>query len=231
MLSTQNKTRLFLGLVFTAVLFAGTAELRIAVGTIFSWVLSHIILRRSALPDDFRRVHNIYIFVSFWLLAAFNDPFYENTFGRFLNLFFERYQSDPDVPGSGFTNWHERFRRRNQYEIDLTWRFLRAAIGWTLAAASLPVLVPLVHWMLFAPCPMAELERALAYAEKTGEFPPWQHKQRKPEIAVARRDTRYCRLDDNHIFACGPGGGLETVADGDIEGAISRRRELGKRFA
>jgi hypothetical protein len=33
------------------------------------------------------------------------------------------------------------------------------------------------------------------------------------------------------IFVCGLGGGYETVIDGDIESAISRRRALRPRFA
>jgi hypothetical protein len=230
MLSTQNKLRIFLSLVLIAVFAASSNELRIAIGTLFSWALGHILIRRLALPTGFRKAHNTYMIVSFCLLAGFNDPFWENTFGRLLDLFFDRYRYDPDVPGSGFTDWHETFRRRKAYEIDLVWQFLRAALFWSFVAVPLPVVIPLGHWLATNVNKTTELERAFAYIEKHGERPPWSYKQ--PEATVmSMRDTRYNRLSSDLIFVCGPGGGMETVIDGDIEGAISRRRALRPRFA
>ncbi|CAN9392060.1 unnamed protein product [Alternaria alternata] len=181
MLSTLNKLRVLLSLVLIAIFAASSDELRIAISTLLF---------------GYRQALNTYILVSFCLLAGLNDPFYQNTFGRLLDLFFERDRCDPDVPGSGFTDWHETFRRRKAYEIDLE----------------------------------TELERAFAYIEKHGERPPWSYKQPEATV-VSKRDTRYNLMSSELIFVCGPGGGYETVIDGDIEGAISRRRALNPRFA
>jgi hypothetical protein len=134
------------------------------------------------------------------------------------------------VPGSGFTDWHETFRRRKAYEIDLVWQFLRAAFFWTFVAISLPIVIPLGHWFFVNVNKTTELERVFAYIEEHGERPSWSYKQPEPSV-VSIGDTRYNRLSSELIFVCGPGGGLETVIDGDIEGAISRRRALRPRFA
>ncbi|RYN41745.1 hypothetical protein AA0112_g1880 [Alternaria arborescens] len=230
MLSTLNKLRVLLSLVLIVIFAASSDELRIAIGTLFSWALDHVLTHRLALPIKYRQALNTYILVSFCLLAGLNDPFCQNTFGRLLDLFFERDRCDPDVPGSGFTDWHETFRRRKAYEIDLVWQFLRAVFFWTCVAISLPIVIPLAHWLYANINKETELERAFAYIEKHGERPPWSYKQ--PETTLVRkRDTRYNLMSSELIFVCGPGGGYETVIDDDIEGAISRRRALRPRFA
>ena len=226
----QNKLDLFLSLLLTTLFSAGSTEQRIAMGTMSSWALGHILRRRLALPTSFRKAHNTYVFVSFWLLAAYNDPFYENTFGRVLDLFLVRDSCDPDVPGSGFTDWHETFRRRKAYGIELVWQFLRAMVGWTLVAVSLPIVIPVGYWLAVDINATSELERAFIYLHKHGELPPRPHRQ--PQALVsAGKDTRYNRLSDGLIFVCGPGGGYEKVINGDVEGASSLRRELRPRFA
>jgi len=229
MLSMLNKLRLFLSLVFIAVLAAGSSELRIAVCILFSWALGHAIQHRFALPDGFRQTYNVHVFVSFWLLAAFNDPFYENTFGRLLDVFFERDRFDTDVPGSGFTEWHETYRCRHKDEINFFWQLFCAAIGWTLFSVALVFLVSLWHWVVDTYSATTEMSRIITYLGKHGVPPPPLYKQ--PEVSVSKRDTRYNRLSGELIFVCGCGGGLETVIDGDIEGVIARRRQLRPRFA
>ncbi|KAI4959208.1 hypothetical protein J4E86_002930 [Alternaria arbusti] len=230
MLSPQNKLRILLSLVLITIFAASSNELRIAIGTLFSWALGHVLIYRLSLSVSFRQAHNTYMMVSFGLLAGLNDPFWENTFGRLLDLFFDRCRFDPDVPGSGFTDWHETFRRRKAYEIDLVWQFLRAALFWSFVAVFLAVAVPLVRWFTHE-SQTTKLERAFTYTrDHPGERPPWMYKQPEATV-VSKRDTRYNRLSSELIFVCGPGGGLETVIDGDIEGAISRRRALRPRFA
>lgn len=234
MLSPKNISNFFLSLALIAVFFLGSMELQIAVGTIFSWALGHVVQRRVALPAGFRRAYLLYVFASFWLLAATNDIFYENTFGRFFDLFFDRASYDPDVPGSGFTDWHETFVRRHRYELGFAWRFLRFAVCSALGFASLPFLVLFVHWQVIEHRKSAELERSFAYMEKTGEYPPWLIERRerlKPKMPQDTKDTRYMRLSDDVIFVCGRGGGFEQVVAGDYEGAISRRRGISKEFA
>ncbi|CAA9966465.1 hypothetical protein PTMSG1_09824 [Pyrenophora teres f. maculata] len=229
MLSTQNKLRLFLGLVLTVIFAASSQELRIAVGFLFSWALGLVLQRRFALPAGFRKAHNTYMFVSFWLLAVFNNPFYENTFGRLLDVFFKRDRFDPDVPGSGFTDWHETYRRRHKDEIDSFRQSLQDTIFWTLLAVFLVIFVLLWHWVDDTYTKSTEISRTITYLSKHGVPPPLRHKQ--PEPSVSKRDTRYNRLSDELIFVCGPSGGLETVIDGDVEGAIARRRQLRPRYA
>jgi len=228
MLSILNKLRLFLSLVLIVILAAGSSELRIAVAILFSWALGHVLQRRFALPAGFRQAYKTHIFVSFWLLAAFNDPFYENTFGRLLDVFFERDRFDPDVPGSGFTDWHETYRRRHKDDIEFFWELFRAVIGWTLFLVVLVFFLSLWSWVVDTYSANTEMSRVITYLGKHGVPPPPLYKQ--PEVSVFKRDTRYNRLSDELIFVCGRGGGLETVIDGDIEGAIARRRQLRPRF-
>ncbi|CAN9163965.1 unnamed protein product [Alternaria alternata] len=203
MLSTLIKLRVLLSLVLIAIFAASSDELRIAIGTLFSWALGHVLIHRLALPIKYRQALNTYIL---------------------------RDRCDPDVPGSGFTDWHETFRRRKAYEIDLVWQFLRAVFFWTFVAIFLPIVIPLAHWLYANINKETELERAFAYIEKHGERPPWSYKQPEATV-VSKRDTRYNLMSSELIFVCGPGGGYETVIDGDIEGAILRRRALRPRFA
>ncbi|KAG9192806.1 hypothetical protein G6011_11540 [Alternaria panax] len=221
MLSMQDKLRISLSLVLIAVFTASLDELRIAIGTLFSWALGHVLIHRLALPIGYRQALNTYVLLSFCLLGVMNDPFYQNAFGRLLDLFFERDRFDPSVPGSGFTDWHETFRRHKAYEIDLVVQFLRAAFFWAFVAISLLVAIPLAHWLYANSNKETELEKAFAYIEKHGERPPWSYKQAEATV-VSKRDTRYNRMSSELIFVCGPGSGSETVIDGDIEGAISR---------
>jgi hypothetical protein len=101
---------------------------------------------------------------------------------------------------------------------------------WTFVAISLPIIIPLAHWLYANINKETELERAFAYIEKHGERPPWSYKQPEATV-VSKRDTRYNLMSSELIFVCGLGGGYETVIDGDIESAISRRRALRPRFA
>lgn len=232
--STILRLRLLLSLVLIIVIITGSNELRIAVGTVFSWALGHLVLRRLALPVSFRRALYLYIFASFWLLAATNDIFYGNTIGRFWDLYFERDTSDPYVPGSGFTEWHQRFRHRNADEIADAWYFLRLVVISTLVTISLPFVIPLVHWQVVEYRNSVELERTFVYLSEHGELPPWVIERRERMIQPlpeSKRDTRYMRLSDDVIFVCGVGGGFVRVVAGDYSGAISRRRGISKEFA
>ncbi|KAI2477174.1 hypothetical protein Ptr902_11247 [Pyrenophora tritici-repentis] len=179
----MNKLRLFLGMVLAVTIAASSQELRIAVGIFFSWALGHVLLRRFAFPAGFGKAHNTYIFVTFWLLAAFNNPFYENTSGRLLDIF-TRDRFDPDVPGSGFTDWHETYRRRHE-EVDS----LLATIFWTLSLAFLALFVSLWRWVDDTYTKSTQLSRTITYLCEHGVPPPLPHKQ--PEVSVSKRDTRY----------------------------------------
>lgn len=231
MLSPQDELRIFLSLVLITVFAASSNELRIAIGTLFFWALGHVLIRRLSLSASFRHAYNTYMMVSFGLLASLNDPFWENTFGRLLDLFFDRCRFDPDVPGSGFTDWYETFRCRKAYEIDLVWQFLHVALFWSFVAVFPAVAVPLARCFATHESETTKLERPFEYMrEHPGERSPWLSKQPEATV-VSKRDTRYNRLSSELIFVCGPGDGLETVIDGDIEGAISRRRVLRPRLA
>ncbi|KAH7338537.1 hypothetical protein BKA66DRAFT_62275 [Pyrenochaeta sp. MPI-SDFR-AT-0127] len=233
MLSPKTVGRLLPSLVLIIVFVVGSIELQIAAATVLSWAIGFVAQSRFSLPVGFRRVHLYYVFASFWLLAATNDIFYENTFGRFFDLYFARDPCDPDVPGSGFTDWHETFRRRNRDDIAFVLRFLRFAICSTLSFVSLPFIVPFVHWQVVAYRRSAELERTFAYLAETGEYPPWFTERRermKTRLPSSKREMRYMHLSDDVIFVCGPGGGFERVVAGDYDGAISRRRGISKEF-
>ena len=235
MLSLKTTARLVLSLVLILVFSLGSDELRIAAGTMVSWPLGLFVKRHFSPPAAFGRVFHIYFFASFWLLAATNDIFYENTFGRFWDMYFERDPYDPDVPGSGFTDWRQTFRRRNRADIDFAWRFVRFAVCSLLGFTSLPLLIPFVHWQVVEHRRSVELERTFVYLAEHGEVPPWivEHRKRmKPKVPKpTKRDTRYMRLSDDVIFVCGPGGGFERVVAGDYDGAVSRRRGICKEFA
>jgi hypothetical protein len=94
-------------------------------------------------------------------------------------------------------------------------------------------LVPVFVKLVTTPSASDEIERTICYmGENGGKAPPWREEKRGMKVPkVAKRDTRYNWLSDELIFVCGPGGGLETVVDGDLEGTVARRRVLRKRFA
>ncbi|KAF2852278.1 hypothetical protein T440DRAFT_38955 [Plenodomus tracheiphilus IPT5] len=235
MLSQQTTARLLLSLVLTLIFTVGSGELRVAVGTILSWALGHIIFRRFALPAGARRAFHAYLLLSSVVLSATNDVFYEQTFGRVLDLFFERCSCDPDVPGSGFTDWHETYRRRHKYEIALAWRFVCFAISWIIGLGALFVIIPFVALYKRESREWAETDRAYEWLHRTGEVPPWiveeRERRKAPMPAAPKRDTRYMQLGDDVIYVCGVGGGFERVVAGDYPGAISRRRGISKEFA
>lgn len=217
MLSFNIIFNFLLGLVLSAVVAWGSEELRIAVGTVSSWALGHLLLRRfAALPAGFRRAFHAYLFVSFWLLAAYNDIFWENVFGRVLDLWFPR-RGPNDCPGGGFTYWVYIFRRRHAYEIAFACRFLHFAVRSVLAAVFVVLAVPLVHWQVKVHREQARLERAIAYLHEYGELPPWDRVQPPVEMPPPKRDTIYMRLSDDIVIVCGPGGGFATVVAGVLE--------------
>ncbi|RMZ71451.1 hypothetical protein GMOD_00006562 [Pyrenophora seminiperda CCB06] len=133
MLSEENLQRLQFGIILLCILTGCTPQLRIAIVVLFTWAFGHILLRHfPSSPTFFRSAYKIYFILSFCLLAAYNDPFYENTFGRVLDIWFERSSLEPCVPGSGFTDWHETYRRRNKASIEEGLGTLRVLVGWTL---------------------------------------------------------------------------------------------------
>ena len=219
-----------MSLVLIGIFSAGSTELRISIGTLFSWALGLVAHRRLSLSPAFLRYHYRYIFLSFWLLAATNALFYENTIGRFFDLFFPRAYYDPETPGSGFTDWHEVFTRRHRDDIAFAWHFLLFAFWCGLSFVCLPFVIAFGRWYAALDQRRPSLERAFAHVEKTGEYPPWLAKQQVP-VPEPKRDTRYMRLGDDIIFVCGLGGGFERVVTGDYDGAISRRRGISKEFA
>ncbi|KAI4943475.1 hypothetical protein J4E91_009385 [Alternaria rosae] len=203
---SRNKLRIFLSLVLITIFAASSNELRIAIGTFFSWALGHMLMRRLSLLVSFRQAHNTYMMVSFGLLAGLNDPFWENPFGRLLDLFFDLCRFDPD-------------------------QFLHAALFWSFVAVFPAIADPLARWFATHESETTKLERAFEYMmEHPGERSPWLSMQSEATV-MSKRDTRYNRLSSELILVCGPGGGLDTVIDGDIEGAISRRRALRPRLA
>ncbi|KAH7088059.1 hypothetical protein FB567DRAFT_330546 [Paraphoma chrysanthemicola] len=225
MLSPTAIVRLLLSLVLITVFSSGSNELRIAVGTIFVWALGLIIHHHLSLSHTFLKYHYCFIVVSCWLLAAYNEIFFENVFGRFFDLFFVRDSFAPNTAGSGFTNWHETLLRRHRDDLAFAWHFLVFAFWTGVAFVSLPFVVGLAA--------LAQqtkgLERAIAHVDKTGEHPPWM--ANVPPTPPPASDTRYLQLADDMIFVCGPGGGFERVVASDYESAIARRRGFSKRFA
>jgi hypothetical protein len=220
MLSTKNNVRLFLSLVLIAVCTAGSEELQIAVGTLFSWATGHILLHHFALPAGFRHAHLTYIIVSCWLLAAYNDLFWENTCGRFLDLYFDRWHQD--ISGSGFTAWYVTYRRRHAYEVEFFWRFLRATVGWSFAALSLPFLVPLAHWWS-TPSWQSQFERR---CRELGEL---ELEARSTPLPL-KREMRYFPRHEGHVVV--PQFGSVVAGDYDYEGAaVWRRHQLTRQFA
>ncbi|KAH7077523.1 hypothetical protein BKA63DRAFT_267244 [Paraphoma chrysanthemicola] len=229
MLSPTAIVRLLLSLMLITVFSSGSNELRIAVGTIFVWALGLIIHHHLSLSHTFLKYHYCFIFASCWLLAAFNEIFFENVFGPFFDLFFARDSYDPDTPGSGFTDWHETLLRRHRDDLAFAWHFLIFAFWIGIAFVSLPFVVGTAHALAALAQQTVGLERAIAHVYKTGEHPPWM--ANVAPTPPPERDTRYMQLADDMIFVCGPGGGFERVVAGDYESAIACRRGFSKRFA
>ncbi|KAH9871598.1 hypothetical protein J1614_005853 [Plenodomus biglobosus] len=235
MLSPKTIARLLLSLVLILIFSVGSGELRVSSGAIASWALGHTILRRVALPAGYRQAFHIYVLLSFGLLAATNDLFFEQTVGRVLDLFFVRCAFDPDVPGSGFTEWHETFRRRHWSEVVLVFRFLCFAISWLVGLGTFFVTIQCFAIYKRETREVTEIARAIEWLHRTGETPPWiveaRERRKAPLPAAPKRDTRYMHLGGDVIYVCGVGGGFDRVVAGDYEGAISRRRGISKEFA
>jgi len=109
MLSPKTNARILLSLVLIFIFTTSSDELRIATGTILSGDLGHKILCRFPLPAHIQQTFYAYFLLSLVALAATNDLFYEQTCGRFWDMYFERCDCDPDVPGSGFADWRDAF--------------------------------------------------------------------------------------------------------------------------
>lgn len=178
---------------------------------------------------------NAYLFLSLVALAITNDFFYEQTFGRFWDMYFARCTCDPDVPGSGFTDWHETFRRHYKYEMALAWRFVRFATSLLLSLGILVLVAPLAFFLIRESAEVAERDQLYEHLGRTGEFPPAYLEARQSRVsgpaAAPKRDTRYMQLSDEVIFVCGQRAGFERVTAGNFEAAIARRRPLSKEFA
>jgi hypothetical protein len=174
----------------------------------------------------------VFVFLSFWLLAATNTLFYENTFGRCLDLFLTRDSYDPDTPGSGFTDWYETACRRHRYKIACAWRVFHWAC-WSGASFIISWCIIIVDRCCtkFSKR-QPSITDAIEYLDRTGKYPPWLVKAQAPAPEPKpKRETRYCHLSDEVIFVCGHGGGFEWVINGDFEAAIARRRGLSKKSA
>jgi hypothetical protein len=228
MLSPKNTLRTILSLVLIAIFTSGSDKLRISVGTMLIWALGLIVHHRLRLSPAFLKGHIAFIITTFGLLAACNELFYETAFGHIIDLFLERPSYYCDTPGSGFTDWHERFSRRHRGDIAFAWRFVRFCFWLALSAVALPCGVAFAHWMAKED---TSLSAHLQFVTNhTGEQPPWLVKAPLP-VSPPKRDTRYVHMGDGLIMVCGAGGGFERVVDGDYEAAIARRRALTKQFA
>jgi hypothetical protein len=158
--------------------------------------------------------------------SATNDLFYYNTIGRLLDLFFTRDSYDMETPGSGFTDWLVTFRRRKTYQIEGVWRIVSGFFWmgvWLVGVFLMRVLCKVVG----TPSHIDEIERMFRYMEENaGAAPPWVLEKQVEKVPEVVRGIRGNVLSDELIFVCGPGGCLETVVDGDFEGAVARRRAL-----
>ncbi|KAF1829604.1 hypothetical protein BDW02DRAFT_143107 [Decorospora gaudefroyi] len=229
MFSIHTRARLFLSLVLITAFHLGSTDLRIVIAVMTSWALGYILLKRFETLSEYRRAYWAYVAGSFIGLSATNDIFYENTCGRMLDVVFTQDASAPNIPGSGFPDWWWMFQREYDDEIECVIEFCLAVVRWTIGVVSLVAMVVLglVHYL--TPPNIAD---AIEHLGKTGEMPAWWLEQRAAAVPeVARRDTRYNWMSDELIFVCGHRGGFEKVIDGDIEGAIARRRALRPRFA
>jgi hypothetical protein len=215
---------LFVSLVLIAILLSSSKELRVPAGTVLIWALGRVAHHCLSQSPSLSQYHYCFIFASFVLLAANKDLFYENTFGRFFDLFFIRVSYDPDTPGSGFTDWYEPILRhqlrRHGDNLAFVWRFVVFGLWSGFGFISLPFIVGIMRGSAALARQTGDLERAIAHVDMTGEHPPWRVKS--PQYTLPNRDTRYMRLADDIIVACGPG---------NYDGAISRRRGLSKEFA
>ncbi|KAH7400819.1 hypothetical protein DE146DRAFT_755266 [Phaeosphaeria sp. MPI-PUGE-AT-0046c] len=205
MLSTKDLVRTILSLVLILVFATGSVELRSAVGTLLSWALGLILHQRLALSATFLRRYTLFIFASFWLLAAYNNLFYQNVIGRPLDLFLERDKYDLETPGSGLAVWLE-----NAQHTEWLMGIFRITF---LTIAGITISLLLITAMLLD----SIASPAISHSAKVKA----QMQAPEPE---PKHDTRYVHLSDDLIFVCGRYGGFETVVAGDLEAAIRRRR-------
>lgn len=161
----------------------------------------------------------IVIVVAFLLLCAlsWDENYYFPSFlGRVLDLFFDRDPYDPFVPGSGFTLYiDDRWKTISNLS-----RFLSNLFWSLLLLISTPFIIFVAHVAHKTHAEARAFEERMSGAKVPEE-------ETKPLV-----NNRYMTLggDGKVIFVCGAFGGFEEVIDGDIEGAIVRRRErLGRR--
>ncbi|OAL00572.1 hypothetical protein IQ06DRAFT_146218 [Phaeosphaeriaceae sp. SRC1lsM3a] len=202
MLPTEDFFRIILSLVLTIIFTTGSFELRLAVGTLLSWALGLILHQRLALSPAFLRRHAVCIFASFWLLAAYNNLFYQNVIGRPLDLFFGRDEHDLETPGSGFSLWLETADEEFEWVMGIF-----RIIFLTVVALTTAVL----------------LSAAMLLDSIANTAYPSSVQVQAPQ-AKSKHDTRYVYLSDELISVCGRYGGFESVVAGDLEAAIRRRR-------
>lgn len=220
--STKTVLDLLLSLVLIKAFLWCSSELQTIIMVIISWGLGLAIVERLSLPVACWRALIIYVVATSWLLAATNNMFFENFFGGFLGLFFAR---TTDSPGSGFTTWLEVFFHRRQANLQLVWLFFRPMVFTTLRFVG--PFGPVILVCRFLLVPGRETDESRFGPEAEFSWPP-SFEEPRPALSPSppKRDTRYMVWGGSGevIFVCGQDGGFEKVVDGDIEGAIARRR-------
>lgn len=212
MLSTKDLFRIILSLVLINIFSAGSLELRLAIATLTSWAVDLILHHHLALSPTFLHRHTLFIFASLWLLAAYNNLFYQNAIGLPLDLFFERDPLDLETAGSGFAVWLGNFPEQHEGLM----RLLRI-IFLTLVVITISLFLT-IAMLLDSIASTSDFSSAEGTAQVQAPGPEPKH------------DTRYVYLSDELIFVCGRHGGFESVVAGDLEAAIRRRRPVEPAF-
>jgi hypothetical protein len=105
--------------------------------------LTAYLLKLFHARKDFKILYGTFLVCAFAVLSEENDILWEESAGRILDLFFERWHED--VPGSGWVRWYRIHGDDMWYTINRT--------VWALVTVAGLVIVPPVIRVLNAPLP------------------------------------------------------------------------------
>jgi len=210
--------RFALSLMLMNILLFGSNELRLCLLSFSAWSIGGLFFARNRHHISAPRLARYFlaaVFVNFCTMVAYNDLFYYEVVGRFLDIFFARAWFELDVPGSGFELFCDVFWRRHGWIFFAVLSALWRAAVILLFGILIPPTFIIVRFVRRWTKEMDERDAAFARLDALPR--PWDKGYQAPPPPPPTSDTRANFLRDTQRR--------------DFEDAVSRLRGLSKEFA
>ncbi|KAF2111766.1 hypothetical protein BDV96DRAFT_634547 [Lophiotrema nucula] len=139
------------------------------------------------------RLYGIFVLLSGYNLSTYNDIFYENTFGRIQDLWFDRDPLDPHTPGSGYDLAYRLFWRHYGDTIYFWYNVISSAIIVLVVTTLCTLVAALCHWIHTMGRQFDEFERRLNYVPPPP--PPVEMKPEREHFLPVRKYVQLVRYE------------------------------------